>query len=119
MKSLSTTWQAGITAIGLNLTAGPPAYEIAVDPRLIPLGSYVHIEPNPFDTTSAFYAGDTGTAITGKHIDIYNWRGRANQNAWGQRTVTITPAPNPYAGRSFGTGPLAMTPQRYRPATRY
>jgi 3D (Asp-Asp-Asp) domain-containing protein len=73
----------GITTTGLNLTTGPPAYEIAVDPNLIPLGSYVHITPNPFATTSAFYAGDTGSAITGRHIDIYDWYGRANQNAWG------------------------------------
>ena len=27
----------GITATGLNLTAGQPALEVAVDPRLIPL----------------------------------------------------------------------------------
>ena len=88
----------GITTTGLNLTAGPPAYEIAVDPSVIPLGSYVHITPNPFGTSSAFYAGDTGSAITGRHIDIYDWHGRASQNAWGARTVTITPAPNPSAG---------------------
>jgi 3D (Asp-Asp-Asp) domain-containing protein len=85
----------GITTTRLNLTTGPPAYEIAVDPNLIPLGSYVHITPNPFNTTSAFYAGDTGSAITGKHIDIYDWYGRASQNAWGTRTVTITPATTP------------------------
>ena len=100
----------GITATGLNLTAGPAAYEIAVDPRLIPLGSYVHIQPNPFNTTSSFYAGDTGSAITGKHIDIYDWRGRPDQNAWGQRTVTITPAPNPGAGNLLdGVAPTPTT----------
>ncbi len=92
----------GITATGLNLTAGPPAYEIAVDPSVIPLGSYVHVQPNPFGTSSAFYAGDTGSAITGQHIDIYDWYGRANQNAWGTRTVTVTPAPNPGADNLLG-----------------
>ncbi len=85
----------GITATGLNLTAGPPALEVAVDPRVIPLGSYVYIQPNPFGADGAFYAGDTGSAITGKHIDIYDWRGRADQESWGQRTVSVTPAPNP------------------------
>jgi 3D (Asp-Asp-Asp) domain-containing protein len=115
----------GITATGLNLTTGPPAYEIAVDPTVIPLGSYVHITPNPFGTTSAFYAGDTGADITGHHIDIYDWHGRASQNAWGTRTVTITPAPNPGGGdlldgvaptptageeaRCQATGALALT----------
>jgi 3D (Asp-Asp-Asp) domain-containing protein len=98
----------GITATGLNLTAGQPALEIAVDPRLIPLGSYVHIQPNPFGTTGAFYAGDTGGAITGKHIDIYDWQGRASQDAWGQRTVSVTPAASPGAGNLLGG--LAPTP---------
>lgn len=30
-----------------------------------------------------FCAGDTGGAIIAKHIDIYDWRGRASQDAWG------------------------------------
>ena len=85
----------GITATGLNLTAGQPALEVAVDPRLIALGSYVHVQPNPFGTTGAFYAGDTGGAITGQHVDIYDWHGRAGQDAWGQRAVSVTPAPEP------------------------
>ena len=48
----------------------------------------------------AFYAGDTGGAIIGRHVDIYDWQGRAAQYAWGARQVTVTAAPNP------GTGPL-------------
>jgi 3D (Asp-Asp-Asp) domain-containing protein len=92
----------GITKTGLNLTKGQPALEVAVDPRLIPLGSYVYIQPNPFATDSPFYAADTGSAITGKHIDIYDWRGRADQQAWGTRPVSVTPAPSPAAGNSLG-----------------
>lgn len=92
----------GLTATGLNLSHGQPAYELAVDPRVIALRSYVHIQPNPFATSSAFYAGDTGGAIVGHHIDIYDWRGRASQDAWGTRTVTVTPAPNPGAGNLLG-----------------
>ncbi len=100
----------GITATELNLTTGPPAYEIAVDPTVIPLGSYVHVQPNPFGTSSAFYAGDTGSAITGRHIDIYDWYGRPSQNAWGTRTVTVTPAPNPSAGDLLdGVAPTPTT----------
>ncbi len=98
----------GVTATGLNLSAGPPAYEVAVDPRVIALRSYVHVAPNPFGTSSAFYAGDTGGAIIGKHVDIYDWRGRASQDAWGTRTVTVTPAPNPGAGNLLGG--VAPTP---------
>ena len=88
----------GVTATGLNLTAGPPAYEIAVDPAVIPLQTFAHVQPNPFGTTRAFYAGDTGGAIIGRHVDIYDWKGRADQNAWGVRHVNVTPAPNPGSG---------------------
>lgn len=90
----------GITATGLDLTAGPPAYEIAVDPSVIPLRSFVHVTPNPFGTSHAFYAGDTGGAIIGQHVDIYDWQGRGAQDAWGVRHVQVTAAPSP------GTGPL-------------
>ena len=92
----------GITATGLDLTAGPVMYEVAVDPAVIPLGSWVYVQPNPFGTSRAFYAGDTGGAINGRHIDIYDWQGRASQNAWGTRPVTVTPAPNPGAGDPSG-----------------
>jgi hypothetical protein len=79
----------------LDLRSGPPDLEVAVDPRLIPLGSYVYVWPNPFDTHRPFYAGDTGSAIIGRHIDIYDWRGRADQDGWGVRAVSVTPAPGP------------------------
>jgi len=32
---------------------------------VIALRSYVYVQPNPFGTTSAFYAGDTGASILG------------------------------------------------------
>jgi 3D (Asp-Asp-Asp) domain-containing protein len=88
----------GVTATGLNLTAGQPAYEIAVDPSVIALGSFEHVTPNPFNTDHAFYAGDTGGAILGEHVDIYDWQGRAAQDAWGERQVQVTPAPDPGTG---------------------
>ena len=93
---------SGVTATGLNLTAGEPAYEIAVDPAVIPLQSFEHVTPNPFGTRHAFYAGDTGGAIIGHHVDIYDWQGRAAQDAWGVRHVTVTPAPNPGTGNLLG-----------------
>jgi 3D (Asp-Asp-Asp) domain-containing protein len=82
----------GVTATGVDLRSGRPALEIAVDPSVIPLGSSVYVQPNPFGTPQPFYAGDTGGAIRGRHIDIYDWRGRPSQQAWGARTVTVTPA---------------------------
>jgi 3D (Asp-Asp-Asp) domain-containing protein len=101
----------GITATGLNLTAGPAVYEVAVDPSVIALGSYVRVQPNPFKTRSAFYAGDTGGAIIGEHVDVYDWQGRAAQLAWGERTVNVTPAPSPGAGNLLGAVPLASSDQ--------
>jgi 3D (Asp-Asp-Asp) domain-containing protein len=104
---------SGITATGLNLTSGPPAYEIAVDPSVIPLESFAYVNPNPFGTLHAFYAGDTGGAIIGRHVDIYDWRGRADQHAWGVRHVDVTPAATP------GTGNLLaeITPSPITPTT--
>jgi 3D (Asp-Asp-Asp) domain-containing protein len=99
---------SGITATGLNLTAGPPLLEVAVDPSLIALGSYVYVQPNPFNTAEAFYAADTGTAILGRHVDIYDWQGRASQQAWGTRTVTVTPAPSGGAGNLLGAVPTRV-----------
>lgn len=100
----------GMTATGLDLRGSPPAYEIAVDPRLIPLGSYVYVQPNPFGTDSAFYAGDTGGAIVGRHIDFYDWRGRASQAAWGVRKVTVTPAGSGEGGGCSAVGSSAEPP---------
>ena len=97
----------GVTATGIDLTAAPPMLEVAVDPSVVALGSYVHVEPNPFGTTSAFYAGDTGGAIVGRHVDIYDWRGRADQDAWGERAVSVTPAANPGAASLLGDLPAS------------
>jgi 3D (Asp-Asp-Asp) domain-containing protein len=83
----------GVTATGVDLRSGPPALEIAVDPSVIPLGSWVYVQPNPFGTARPFYAGDTGSSIRGRHIDIYDWRGQASQRAWGERRVTVSRAP--------------------------
>ena len=110
----------GVTATGLNLTAGPPAYEIAVDPAVIPLQTFAHVQPNPFGTTRAFYAGDTGGAIIGRHVDIYDWKGRADQNAWGVRHVNVTPAPNPGAGnllQEITPGPTTLASSSQPDAT--
>jgi 3D (Asp-Asp-Asp) domain-containing protein len=85
----------GITATGVDLRSAPARLEIAVDPSEVPLGSWVYVQPNPFGTAQPFYAGDTGGAIRGRHIDIYDWRGRTNQQAWGARRVRVTPASAP------------------------
>jgi 3D (Asp-Asp-Asp) domain-containing protein len=116
----------GITATGIDLRPAKQAYIVAVDPTVIPLGSYVYVSPNPFNNKSiAFQAADTGGAIIGRHVDIYDWRGRSYQEAWGARKVSVTPAPSSGAGSFLGSleaesfpvacsvsvsGPVPLTP---------
>ncbi|MCR2823368.1 G5 and 3D domain-containing protein [Lederbergia panacisoli] len=57
---------SGITATGINLRANPNLKVIAVDPRVIPLGSKVWVEGYGYAV-----AGDTGGAIKGNRIDIF------------------------------------------------
>jgi 3D (Asp-Asp-Asp) domain-containing protein len=102
----------GVTATGVDLRAAPPALEIAVDPGVIPLGSWVYVQPNPFGTAQAFYAGDTGGAIRGRHIDIYDWRGRASQEAWGARPVSVTPASAPGSSATCSAAPEIATGEK-------
>ncbi|MDQ3677211.1 MAG: serine hydrolase [Actinomycetota bacterium] len=74
------------TAGGIRIDGGAPKkYLIATDPRLIALGQWVYAWPNPFRWRGAFLAADTGGKIDGKHIDFYDWRGRAHQNRWSQQ----------------------------------
>lgn len=61
---------------------------IAVDPRLIPLGSRVYIPQaenvvvNGRLSNGIFYANDIGSAIKGKHIDVFVGQ-RKNMDAFG------------------------------------
>ncbi|AXI00715.1 DUF348 domain-containing protein [Sporosarcina sp. PTS2304] len=57
---------SGITATGVNLRANPNMKLIAVDPRVIPLGSKVWVEGYGYAI-----AGDTGGAIKGNRIDLH------------------------------------------------
>lgn len=57
---------SGITATGINLRSNPNAKVIAVDPKVIPLGSKVWVEGY-----GHAIAGDTGGAIKGNRIDLF------------------------------------------------
>lgn len=108
---------SGVTATGIDLRPAKPAYIIAVDPSVIPLGSYVHVSPNPFGNPAiTFEAADTGGAILGKHIDIYDWQGRAAQDAWGSRQVTVTPAAKSGAGNVLEATPAGELEDPGEPA---
>ncbi|AMW62674.1 3D domain protein [Bacillus phage DIGNKC] len=73
-----------LTATGFDLTANPSAKIIAVDPRVIPLGSKVHVEG--YGTA---IASDTGGAIKGNRIDVL-MPSQSQSSNWGVRTVKVT-----------------------------
>lgn len=75
---------SGTTAIGIDLRSNPNQKVIAVDPRVIPLGSKVYVEGY-----GEAIAGDTGGAIKGNRIDLFipNY---ANAIDFGKRTLEVT-----------------------------
>lgn len=79
-----STNEAGLsthTATGIDLRKNPMV--IAVDPRVIPLGTMIEVPGY-----GVAIAGDTGGAIKGNKIDVhFPTVGQANN--WGRKTVTI------------------------------
>lgn len=74
---------SGKTATGIDLRANPSLKVVAVDPKVIPLGSKVWVEGY-----GNAIAGDTGGAIKGNKIDVFI----PNQSAvkqWGVKQVKI------------------------------
>jgi resuscitation-promoting factor RpfB len=74
----------GITATGINLLENPDMKVIAVDPRVIPLGTRVFVEGYGYAI-----AGDTGGAIKGYKIDLYV-KTKDEARKFGRQTVKIT-----------------------------
>lgn len=96
----------GVTATGIDLRPARHAHVVAVDPAVVDLGSYVHVVPNPHgDDDIAFLAGDTGGAIRGRRVDVYDWRGRSFQSGWGRRSVDVMPAARPGTGNILDQTP--------------
>lgn len=74
---------SGITKTGINLIKNPDMKVIAVDPKVIPLGTKVWVEGYGMAV-----AGDIGSAIKGNKIDVFI----PNKNQalkWGRKTVTV------------------------------
>ncbi|WP_172370874.1 LysM peptidoglycan-binding and 3D domain-containing protein [Sporosarcina jiandibaonis] len=74
---------SGITYTGIDLRSNPNQKVIAVDPRVIPLGSRVWVEGY-----GEAIAGDIGGAIKGNIIDVFIQH-KADALNWGRRTVKI------------------------------
>lgn len=75
---------SGTTATGINLRENPALKVIAVDPKVIPLGSKVYVEGYGYAL-----AGDTGGAIKGNKVDLF-MPNKSDAYKWGRRNVTVT-----------------------------
>ncbi|WP_291563157.1 MULTISPECIES: 3D domain-containing protein [unclassified Clostridium] len=74
----------GVAAIGVECVRDPDGYStIAVDPRIIPLGTKVYVEGYGYAI-----AQDTGGAIKGNIIDVY-FNTYNEMINWGRRTVNV------------------------------
>lgn len=62
---------SGITASGRKCTEDPTCWTVAVDPKIIPLGTYLKIDLEGYEDV-VFRADDTGSAIQNYDIDIYS-----------------------------------------------
>ncbi|TYS26415.1 LysM peptidoglycan-binding and 3D domain-containing protein [Bacillus pumilus] len=74
---------SGITATGVNLNKNPQAKVIAVDPKVIPLGSKVYVEGY-----GEAIAADTGGAIKGNKIDVHV-PSKSQAKNWGVKSVKV------------------------------
>lgn len=74
---------SGYTSTGINLKANPGAKVIAVDPRIIPLGTKVYVEGYGYAI-----AADTGSAIKGYKIDVF-FASTSDAYRWGRKQVKI------------------------------
>lgn len=70
----------GRTALGIPVRKGV----VAVDPKLIPLGTKLHVPGYGHSI-----AADVGIAVKGRIIDLW-MPSHAAASKWGRRTVTIT-----------------------------
>lgn len=61
---------AGITASGKKVTTDPTCWTVAVDPKIIPLGTKLKIDLPGYEDI-VFEATDTGSAINNYDVDVF------------------------------------------------
>jgi 3D (Asp-Asp-Asp) domain-containing protein len=81
--SATSYCELGRTATGFDYRSNPKAKAIAVDPRVIPLGSKVYIPGYGYAI-----ARDVGGRIKGKIIDVH-FKTRKQSINWGRKRIKI------------------------------
>jgi 3D (Asp-Asp-Asp) domain-containing protein len=81
--SATSYCELGRTATGFDYRSNPKAKAIAVDPRVIPLGSKVYIPGYGYAI-----ARDVGGRIKGKVIDVH-FKTRKQSINWGRKKIKI------------------------------
>lgn len=74
---------SGVTSTGINLKRNPDVKVIAVDPKVIPLGTKVYVEGYGYAV-----AGDIGSAIKGNKIDVF-FSSKSEAYKWGRKNVNV------------------------------
>lgn len=93
---------SGITASGVNVRDQTIDHRVvAVDPKVISLGSIVEIEGLGYYT-----AADTGGAIKGNKLDLLV-RSKSDANAWGRRNMRVRVV---RSGKGDSVNKMANTP---------
>lgn len=79
-----TASTGSLTASGKKVERNPNGIStVAVDPRIIPIGTYLYIEGYGYAI-----AADTGSAIKGKKIDVY-FKSSSECYTWGRKNVKV------------------------------
>lgn len=85
LRATATAYcQQGQTKDGTRVHPGV----IAADPRVLPLGSVVHVLVEDVGLEGVYTVNDTGGLVKGRHVDIY-MPSCARAKRFGRRTATV------------------------------
>ena len=78
----------GITASGKKVTTNPECWTVAVDPKVIPLGTKLKIDLPGGDPSVIYEATDTGSAINNFDIDVFT-ESESESKSWANCYVDV------------------------------
>ena len=78
----------GITASGKKVTTDPTCWTVAVDPKIIPLGTKLKIDLPGADPSIIYEATDTGSAINNYDVDVFT-ESESESKSWANCYVDV------------------------------